>query len=77
MDLPVGRLRIRPEGSSGGQKGMDSIVYHLSSDNFPYQNRNRATRRKKDAAGHVLGKISDEEADKIKVVIETAAEAAL
>lgn len=78
MDLPVGRLRIRPEGSSGGQKGMDSIVYHLSSDNFP---RIRIgigrPEGKKDAAGHVLGKISDEEVDKIKAVIETAAEAAL
>lgn len=31
MDLKVGALRIRKQGSSGGQKGMKSIQQHLSS----------------------------------------------
>lgn len=33
--LPVGALRIRRSGSDGGHKGIQSIIYHLGSDQFP------------------------------------------
>lgn len=32
MDLPVGSLRIRKNGSGGGQKGMKSIISSLGTD---------------------------------------------
>ncbi len=32
MDLPVGTVRIREKGSSGGQKGMQSIIDALSTN---------------------------------------------
>jgi PTH1 family peptidyl-tRNA hydrolase len=35
IDLPLGRLRIRPNGSSGTHNGMRSIVEELASENFP------------------------------------------
>jgi PTH1 family peptidyl-tRNA hydrolase len=35
LDLPVGRIRLRPGGSSGGQKGVQSIIKHLGGDGFP------------------------------------------
>jgi PTH1 family peptidyl-tRNA hydrolase len=35
LDLPVGRIRLRPGGSSGGQKGMQSIIKHLGGAEFP------------------------------------------
>ncbi len=34
MDLPFGTLRIRPNGSNGGQKGMGSIITQLGNQNF-------------------------------------------
>jgi peptidyl-tRNA hydrolase, PTH1 family len=34
LDLPAGRLRLRPQGGSGGQNGMKSIIQHLGSQEF-------------------------------------------
>jgi PTH1 family peptidyl-tRNA hydrolase len=35
LDLPLGRLRMRPEGGSGGHKGMRSIMDLLQTRAFP------------------------------------------
>jgi peptidyl-tRNA hydrolase, PTH1 family len=35
IDLPLGRLRIRPNGSAGTHNGMRSIVASLASEEFP------------------------------------------
>jgi peptidyl-tRNA hydrolase, PTH1 family len=35
LDLPNGTIRIRPDGGSAGQKGMNSILERLGTDEFP------------------------------------------
>ena len=35
VDLPLGRTRVRPSGSSGTHNGMRSVIYQLQFDNFP------------------------------------------
>ena len=35
VDLPLGRIRIRPNGSAGTHNGMRSIIAALGSDAFP------------------------------------------
>jgi PTH1 family peptidyl-tRNA hydrolase len=78
MDLPVGSLRIRPGGGTGGHKGMESIIYLLGTDQFP---RIRVGIGKpdehRDTTDHVLGKVYGEDAQKIQVAILSAANAAL
>jgi peptidyl-tRNA hydrolase, PTH1 family len=34
LDLPLGTIRIRPDGGSAGQKGMESIIQRLATDEF-------------------------------------------
>jgi len=34
-DLPPGKIRVRQRGSSGGHKGMESIIAALGTENFP------------------------------------------
>jgi PTH1 family peptidyl-tRNA hydrolase len=35
LDLPLGKIRLRQTGSSGGHKGMKSIISALGSEGFP------------------------------------------
>ncbi len=35
LSLPLGKLRIRPGGSDGGQRGLRDLVAHLGTDQFP------------------------------------------
>lgn len=34
LDMPIGTIRIRLEGTSGGHNGLNSIIKHLSSEKF-------------------------------------------
>jgi PTH1 family peptidyl-tRNA hydrolase len=35
LDLPLGKIRLRQSGGSGGHKGMNSIISALDSEDFP------------------------------------------
>jgi PTH1 family peptidyl-tRNA hydrolase len=35
MDLPIGTIRIKPEGGSSGQNGMKDVINHLGTREFP------------------------------------------
>ena len=35
VSLPVGKLRVRPEGSAGGHNGIKNIIAHLGTQTFP------------------------------------------
>ena len=35
VDLPLGKIRIRPKGGDGCHKGMESAIYHLGNNGFP------------------------------------------
>lgn len=34
IDLAIGKLRIRSEGKSGGQQGLESVIFKLGTENF-------------------------------------------
>ncbi len=76
LDLPLGRLRIRPRGGSGGQNGMRSIIEHLGTDGFP-RLRVGIGHPGTDAARHVLTPFSDKEQVDIDISVVEASEAIL
>ena len=74
-DLPVGTIRMRGSGSSGGHHGLESIEKHLGSRNFVRQKLGIGRRRDgvRQIAGHVLGTFSETERAVINAVLERAA----
>lgn len=76
IDLPIGRIRIREKGSSGGHKGLESIIQHLKSNEFP---RLRIGIEKPpkgmDPKEYVLENFSKEENSLVKETIAKAGEA--
>jgi PTH1 family peptidyl-tRNA hydrolase len=78
VDLPLGTLRMRPIGSSAGQKGMQSIIERLGTEEFP---RLRiGTGRppgKKEAADYVLEDFPAEESQLLDETLDRAVQAVL
>lgn len=74
-DLPLGHLRLRPEGSPGGHHGLESVEQHLGTRQYP---RLRVGIGRRDAArqisGYVLGKFAPEEQTEVARVISRAAD---
>ncbi|MBQ7704527.1 MAG: aminoacyl-tRNA hydrolase [Selenomonadaceae bacterium] len=79
MDLPVGTIRLRPKGSSGGHKGIESIIFHLAwEQNFP-RVRIGIGRPPENCPvnSHVLSNFNSEDAPKIAAAIENLVPAVL
>jgi len=84
VDIPLGQLRIRLEGSSGGHNGLQNIIDVLGSDNFVRvrigisgENKNTKEIDKEenfiDTKDYVLSQFSDRELPRIKKIINLAA----
>lgn len=78
VDLPPGTVRMRPGGSSAGQKGMSSIIERLGTQEIPRLRLGigRPPGRM-EAADYVLQDFSAGEKELIKLTLDRAAEAAL
>ena len=76
VNLPVGRLRARPEGSDGGNNGLASIITSLGTNGFS-RIRIGVGRGdpQRDLADHVLSRFSPEDLAVVNVSLDRAAEA--
>ena len=76
IDLPLGTLRLRPDGGSAGQKGLESIIEHLGTKVFP-RLRLGVGRPPgvKAAAGYVLRDFKGEDLDLIDAALDRAVDA--
>jgi PTH1 family peptidyl-tRNA hydrolase len=76
-DLPLGHLRLRPGGSSGGHHGLESIESRLSTREYA---RLRVGIGRQNGAreitGYVLGRFSSTEAELVAKVLTAASDQA-
>jgi len=76
LALPIGRLRLRARGSSGGHKGLTSVINELGSETFARLRVGIDRAEEGSAVSHVLGSFSADEGERIGRVIPRAADAA-
>ncbi|MBF0385583.1 MAG: aminoacyl-tRNA hydrolase [Candidatus Omnitrophica bacterium] len=73
--LDLGQIRLRNKGSDGGHNGLASVIYNLSSHNFP---RLRigigAPKPGYDLAEYVLSEFAKEETEQLEEIIQEAAQ---
>lgn len=79
ISLPVGRLRVRADGSAGGHNGIKSIIGGLNSQSFPRVKIGVGAKPHPDydLADWVLSCFSKEEETLLSPTMEAAADAAL
>jgi peptidyl-tRNA hydrolase, PTH1 family len=74
-DLPLGEIRLRASGSSGGHHGLESIEKHLGSRNFARLRIGIGrTDGAREIAGYVLGRFSPAEMAPAEKVLAAASD---
>lgn len=75
MALPLGKMRLRSGGSSGGHNGLQSVIDHLGSAEVPRLRIGIGGPPPGGAIGHVLGRFAVDEEQALTQTLDRAAEA--
>jgi len=75
LDLPLGKIRLRPEGGSGGHRGMSSIIEHLGTGGFPRLRVGIGRPTRGDPVNYVLSDFAPDERMAIEEAYERAVSA--
>jgi PTH1 family peptidyl-tRNA hydrolase len=75
LDLPLGRLRIRSEGGSGGHRGMQSVIDALETEQIPRLRIGIGRQTDSDVVDYVLSTWTAAEQPLVEQVVITAARA--
>ena len=75
IDLPVGRMRVRKNGSCGGHNGIRNIIERLGTQDFA-RLKLGVGKDKRDVIAHVLGKFDPATRKTMDLVVAEAVKAA-
>lgn len=73
-DLPLGAVRMKPSGGTGGHNGLASVIQHLGTQEFARQRIGvaRPVQEVRDIASHVLGVFTPDEQVMLNEVLQLA-----
>ena len=73
-DLPLGQLRMRPEGSSGGHHGLESVEQQLATREYPRLRLGigRRSEDQREITDYVLGRFEVAERGTVEEVLDRA-----
>lgn len=75
LDLPLGKIRLRANGSSGGHHGMESIIHAVGGTEIPRLRIGIGRPDPTQDVGHVLGNFLQDEQATLDDVLERAEQA--
>ncbi|MBN1264525.1 MAG: aminoacyl-tRNA hydrolase [Anaerolineales bacterium] len=78
LDLPLGKIRLRSDGGSGGHKGLQSIIQHLGTNKFP---RLRIgidrPHTQQDPADYVLQRFPESDQQELEIILQESRDCVL
>ena len=75
LDMQVGKIKLKPNGSPGGHNGLKNIELHLGTSNYKRLKIGIANNKEMDTKDYVLGKFSKEDREIIDAATSKAVEA--
>ena len=72
LALPLGRLRIRMDGSSGGHNGLESVFLHFATEEIARLRIGIGAAPREGAVDYVLGRFFEEERPEVEKTVEHA-----
>jgi len=75
LALPLGRIRIRPSGGTGGHNGLESIIMQFGTEEIPRLRIGIGAAPHDGGVDYVLGRFFEEERLLVKSAIERGVEA--
>ena len=75
IDIPIGKLRIRQNGSAGTHNGMKNIVQMLATEDFPRVRVGIGKDTPMELVDYVLSQVSEEDHKQLDPVLDAAATA--
>jgi PTH1 family peptidyl-tRNA hydrolase len=77
-DLPLGQIRMKPSGSSGGHHGLESVEQQLGTREYPRLRLGigRRAEDNREITDYVLGRFTAAERDVVKEVLDRASQQA-
>lgn len=75
LDLPLGKLRFRAGGGTGGHRGLESLTALWGDDNFPRLRIGIGRPEGCEVTEHVLSPFPEEDLDRVGRILEAAADA--
>ena len=75
LALPLGRIRIRPDGGTGGHNGLESIIVQFGTEEIPRLRIGIGTAPRDGGVDYVLSRFFEEERPLVRSTIGRAAEA--
>ena len=73
--LPVGRLRLRARGGSGGHNGLDSVIVQFGTEEIPRLRIGIGAAPREGSVDYVLSRFFDEEKPIVRSTIDRAVKA--
>ena len=75
MALELGRLRLRPDGGTGGHNGLESVIVQFGTEEIPRLRVGIGAAPREGAVDYVLGRFFEEERPIVEKTIARAADA--
>ncbi len=75
VDIPLGKLRIRKEGSAGTHNGMRNIIKMIGTDNFPRVRIGTGKETPMALIDFVLSSVTEEDKTQLEPILDDAASA--